>query len=77
MGKRLEKFPELVKLIPEAKRAWLSGYRFAFNKYSTVDVGTGKANIVIVMLQMKNQSLQGTLQLCVHIHLQWGVIPIR
>lgn len=46
MEERLTKVPEIVKLIPEAKRVRLSGYRFAFNKYSTKEVGTGKANIV-------------------------------
>jgi len=42
---RFRNFPQLTKLIPEAKRARLPRYRFAFNKYSTLD-HTGKANIV-------------------------------
>jgi len=42
---RLEEFPQITKLIPQAKRVRLPGYRFAFNKYSTID-HTGKANIV-------------------------------
>jgi len=42
---RLKKFPHLTKLIPQAKRVRLPGYRFAFNKFSTID-HTGKANIV-------------------------------
>jgi len=41
---RLEEFPQVTKLIPQAKRVRLPGYRFAFNKYSTKD-HTGKANI--------------------------------
>ena len=41
---RLEKFPHLTKLIPQARRVRLPDYRFAFNKYSTDD-HTGKANI--------------------------------
>jgi len=41
---RLKKFPQLTKLIPDAKRVRLPGYSFAFNKYSTKDY-TGKANI--------------------------------
>jgi len=42
---RLKEFPQIVRLIPDAKRVRLPGYRFAFNKYSTLD-HTGKANIV-------------------------------
>jgi len=42
---RLKKFPQLTKLIPDAKCVRLPGYRFAFNKYSTED-HTGKANII-------------------------------
>jgi len=41
---RFRNFPQLTKLIPDAKRVRLPGYRFAFNKYSTID-HTGKANI--------------------------------
>jgi len=42
--RRLDNYPQLTKLIPQAKSVRLPDHRFAFSKYSTKD-HTGKANI--------------------------------
>ena len=46
MEKWLKEFPLMIQLIPQAKRTRLKYYRFTFNKFSTKDYGTGKANIM-------------------------------